>query len=292
MGTDGQRRRRAHRLGRHPGRSSQGLTPLQQWDTANVVRGRANGTVSAYAYCRLGDITTDQFRGLAQIQRDFGVEVRITNRQNFALRGLTEEQLPDLHARLAEHRHGRSRRRARPRRRVVPRRRHLQPRGHAVARPRRRHRRRAREGRPRRGRRRAHQHLRLHQLVRPAPHRRHRLPRHRAPCPRSRRSRLPDGARRSRRQHGDRVRQEGHEAPGQAGVGGRRAGGRAVRRRARRGRDLLGRGSTRAGGAAAVGTTLVDLDEFPTPEEAPDYYIDFDETGPYVAEIGDSECAT
>jgi len=34
-----------------------GLTPLQQWDTANVVRGRANGTVSAYAHCRLGDIT-------------------------------------------------------------------------------------------------------------------------------------------------------------------------------------------------------------------------------------------
>ena len=79
-----------------------GLTPLQQWDTANVVRGRANGTVSAYAYCRLGDITADQFRGLAQIQRDFGVEVRITNRQNFVLRGLTEEQLPELHARLAE----------------------------------------------------------------------------------------------------------------------------------------------------------------------------------------------
>ena len=49
--------------------------------------GRANGTVSAYAYCRLGDITADQFRALAEIQRDFGVEVRITNRQNFVLRG-------------------------------------------------------------------------------------------------------------------------------------------------------------------------------------------------------------
>ena len=43
---------------------------------------------------------------------------------------------------------------------------------------------------------------------------------------------------------------------------------------------------------AVVGKTLADLDEFPTPEEAPDYYIDFDETGPYVAEVGDSECAT
>ena len=76
------------------------LTPLARWDTANVVRGRANGTVSAYAYCRLGDITVEQFRGLAQIQRDFGVEVRITNRQNFVLRGLTEEQLPELFDRL------------------------------------------------------------------------------------------------------------------------------------------------------------------------------------------------
>ena len=38
--------------------------------------------------------------------------------------------------------------------------------------------------------------------------------------------------------------------------------------------------------------TLKDLDEFPTPDEAPDFYVDFDETGPYVAEVGDSECAT
>ena len=44
--------------------------------------------------------------------------------------------------------------------------------------------------------------------------------------------------------------------------------------------------------AAEVGATLKDLDVFPTPEEAPDLYVDFDETGPYVAEVGDSECAT
>ena len=78
----------------------QGLSPYQKWELANVVRGRANGTVSAYAWCRLGDITAEQFRGLAQIQRDFGVEIRITNRQNFALRDLSEEQLPDLYERL------------------------------------------------------------------------------------------------------------------------------------------------------------------------------------------------
>ena len=80
-----------------------GLDDYRRWDMANVVRGRANGTVSAYAYCRLGDITTDQFRGLAQIQRDFDVDIRITNRQNFVLRGLTEEQLPELHDRLREY---------------------------------------------------------------------------------------------------------------------------------------------------------------------------------------------
>ena len=34
-----------------------GLDDYRRWDMANVVRGRANGTVSAYAYCKLGDIT-------------------------------------------------------------------------------------------------------------------------------------------------------------------------------------------------------------------------------------------
>jgi sulfite reductase beta subunit-like hemoprotein len=52
--------------------------------------------------------------------------------------------------------------------------------------------------------------------------------------------------------------------------------------------DWLGR----SGGATGVGTLLKDLDAFPTPDEKPDYYVDFDETGPYVAEVGDSECAT
>ncbi|MBV8951894.1 MAG: nitrite/sulfite reductase, partial [Actinobacteria bacterium] len=78
-----------------------GMSPQQRWDEANVVRGRANGTVSAYAYARLGDITAAQFRGLADIAREFDAEVRVTNRQNFVLRGLREDQLADLHTRLA-----------------------------------------------------------------------------------------------------------------------------------------------------------------------------------------------
>jgi hypothetical protein len=47
----------------------------------------------------------------------------------------------------------------------------------------------------------------------------------------------------------------------------------------------------RRGGAAAVGAELKDLDVFPAPEENPDFYVDFDETGPYVAEVGAGECA-
>jgi sulfite reductase beta subunit-like hemoprotein len=74
--------------------------PYGRWDDANVVRGSAKGTVSAVAYARLGDVTSAQFRGLAAIQRDLGLEVRLTNRQNVAFRGLTEEQLAQLYERL------------------------------------------------------------------------------------------------------------------------------------------------------------------------------------------------
>lgn len=76
--------------------------PFQRWVEANVVRGNAKGTVSAYAYSRLGDVTTAQFRALADIQRDFGLDIRITSRQNFALRDLTEHDLRPLYDRLSE----------------------------------------------------------------------------------------------------------------------------------------------------------------------------------------------
>src|SRR5262249_19981289 len=77
-----------------------GLSQYDRWEKANVVRGRANGTVSAYAYARLATTPPGAFGAPADMQRDFGFDVRVTNRQNFALRGLTEEQLPELHARL------------------------------------------------------------------------------------------------------------------------------------------------------------------------------------------------
>ena len=74
--------------------------PYKRWEAANVVIGVAKGTVSAIAYARLGDITSSQFRELAAIQRDLGATVRITNRQNLAFRDLSAEQLPELYGRL------------------------------------------------------------------------------------------------------------------------------------------------------------------------------------------------
>ena len=47
----------------------------------------------------------------------------------------------------------------------------------------------------------------------------------------------------------------------------------------------------RVGGAAAVAEGLKDLDVFPSPDVAPDFYVDYGEQGPFVAAVGDSECA-
>lgn len=73
----------------------------ERWTESNVVKGTGNGTVSAYAWAHLGDITAAQFRELAQIQRDFDAEVRLTNRQNLVFRQLTEARLGELYGRLA-----------------------------------------------------------------------------------------------------------------------------------------------------------------------------------------------
>jgi sulfite reductase (ferredoxin) len=268
-----------------------GLTPLQQWDTANVVRGRANGTVSAYAYCRLGDITTAQFRALAQIQRDFGVEVRITNRQNFALRGLTEDQLPDLHVRLAEH--GMAEAGAELARDVVScpgadtcNLAVTQSRGLADA-----------IGA-------ALDEAGLAEVG-------------------GVRTNI-SGCTNSCGQHhasdigffGAERRAHGQPAPGyQMLLGGYmgqeqmhfgqkalrlparnapEATVRVVRRFAeeREAGEVFRSWMDRVGGVKVIAEGLRDLDEFPSPQDAPDFYVDFGETGPYVAEVGESECAT
>ena len=71
--------------------------PYERWVAANVVRGIDRGTISAMAYSRIGDVTTEQFRALADIQRDFNLDVRMTNRQNFVLRDLQEADLTGAH---------------------------------------------------------------------------------------------------------------------------------------------------------------------------------------------------
>ncbi len=77
-------------------------TSYERWRSANVVAVGAKGLVSAIAHARLGDVTAEQFRGLASVASDLEVDVRITNRQNLALRGLAEARLPELYRRLAE----------------------------------------------------------------------------------------------------------------------------------------------------------------------------------------------
>jgi sulfite reductase beta subunit-like hemoprotein len=74
--------------------------PYTRWEATSVVRGAANGSVSAVAYAALGDITADQFVALAAIQRELGADVRLSNRQNVVFRGLRNEQLRTLYDRL------------------------------------------------------------------------------------------------------------------------------------------------------------------------------------------------
>ena len=264
--------------------------PLGRWDDANVVRGSAKGTVSAIAYARLGDVTAAQFRALATIQRDLGLEVRLTNRQNVAFRGLTEEQLPQLFDRLSDINM------AEPGAELV---RDVvacpgadtcnlavtQSRGLASA---------------------IGDKLEEEGLGEVGGLRIN-----------------ISGCTNSCGQHhqsdigfyGAERRAHGKSAPGyQMLLGGYvgqtqiHFGERATRLPAKAAPDatveIVRRfanereaGETfrqwldRKGGAKAVGTELKSFDVFPTPEEAPEYYVDYDETGPFTGDVGEGECA-
>jgi sulfite reductase (ferredoxin) len=263
---------------------------FESWDDTNVVRGAAKGTVSAIAYARLGDVTSEQFRALAAIQRELGLEVRLTNRQNVALRGLAEEQLPALYERLQAI--GMAQPGAELVRDVVAcpgadtcNLAVTQSRGLAAAIG-------ARleeEGLAEVG------GLRVN----------------------------ISGCTNSCGQHhtadigffGAERRAHGRSAPGyQMLLGGYvghekvHFGDKALRlpakgapeatvRVVRRFADERTAGESfrewmdRAGGAKAIASGLKDLDEFPTPDEGPLFYVDYDETGPYEAEVGVGECA-
>ena len=268
-----------------------GLDPFRRWDMANVVRGRTNGTVSAYAHAPLGDLTTEQLRGLAALQRELAADVRITNRQNLVFRGLAEGDLPLVHGRLEAL--GLGAPGAELSRDVVScpgadtcnlavtQSRGL---GDDIAR--------------------ALDEAGLSEVggVRVN----------------------ISGCTNSCGQHhisdigffGLERRAHGRSAPGYQMLLGGHVGemeiafgekatkvpaknaSEAVVRVVRRFADERTAGETfgawlgRSGGAAKVGAALAELDEFPSPDENPDFYTDFGETGPYVKDVGAGECAT
>ena len=74
--------------------------PYERWVEASVIRGTRDGRVSVIAYAPLGDITSDQFRALANIQRRLQSDVRLSNRQNVVFRSIQESDLPQLYADL------------------------------------------------------------------------------------------------------------------------------------------------------------------------------------------------
>ena len=262
-----------------------------RWVEANVVRGAANGTVSAYAWCELGDVTSGQFRAVASMIREFDVDVRVTNRQNLVLRDLSEEQLPALYERLVAA--DMARPGAELSRDVVAcpgadtcNLAVTQSRGLASA-----------IGA-------ALDEAGLAEVG-------------------GLRVNI-SGCTNSCGQHhtsdigffGAERRAHGQSAPGyQMLLGGYvgqeqiHFGRKALRLPAKNAAEatvrVVGRFAgereagerfidwlERSGGASEVAAGLKDLDEFPTPDEGPEFYVDYDETGPYVAEIGESECAT
>jgi sulfite reductase (ferredoxin) len=272
-------------------RTSGQADPFGAWESANVVRGAAKGTVSANAYSRLGDLTSHQLRALASIQRELGAEVRITNRQNLVFRGLTESQLPVLHERLADI--DMALPGAELSRDVVAcpgadtcNLAVTQSRGLADA---------------------------IGTALDEAGL---------AEVPGIRTN--ISGCTNSCGQHhisdigffGAERRAHGQSAPGyQMLLGGYvgqerihfgekalrlpakaapEATVRVVRRFAeeRQPGEAFRAWMDRVGGASAIAEGLAELDHFPTPGEAPEFYVDYGETGPYVKEIGDSECAT
>lgn len=267
-----------------------GGDPYKRWESANVVVGVAKGTVSAVAYARLGDVTALQFRELAAVQRDLGASVRITNRQNLVFRDLSAEQLPELYRRLEAI--GMAEPGAELARDVVS-----CPGADTC-------------------------NLAVTQSRGLADDIGQALERAGLADVGGVRVNI-SGCTNSCGQHhiadigfhGAERRAHGRPAPGyQLLLGGHVGqtevvfGQRALRLPAKAcaeatvrivgrfaeersaGEDFTG-WLERAGGAKAVAALLGDLDNWPVPEERPDYYVDFDETGPYTAEVGVGECA-
>ncbi|MGI8753867.1 MAG: nitrite/sulfite reductase [Acidimicrobiales bacterium] len=267
-----------------------GGDPYKRWETANVVVGVAKGTVSALAYAKLGDITGDQFRAVASIVEELGLEIRVTNRQNLAFRGLSADQLPELYHRLEAI--GMAEPGAELARDVVS-----CPGADTC-------------------------NLAVTQSRGLADDISAALEKAGLADIGGVRINI-SGCTNSCGQHhaadigfhGAERRAHGRPAPGYQMLLGGHVGDtqvefaqRAVRLPAKAAAAatvrLIGRYAderqagepfatwvARNGGAKGLGAELKDLDFWPDPDEAPEFYTDFDETGPYVAEVGQGECA-
>jgi sulfite reductase (ferredoxin) len=97
-----------HATDETPLRPPKSLAPGQRlseefarWRETNVIPQRQEGYVMATVTLPLGDLTSEQARGLADVARRFtGVSMRTTAEQNMLLRWVSEGDLPDLHAAL------------------------------------------------------------------------------------------------------------------------------------------------------------------------------------------------
>jgi sulfite reductase beta subunit-like hemoprotein len=75
----------------------------ERWAASNVLPQRQKGFSTAQVKVTRGDLTPEQFRGLAQVMRDFcGGYARTTVEQNLVLRWVRDESLYDLWKRLSE----------------------------------------------------------------------------------------------------------------------------------------------------------------------------------------------
>lgn len=87
----------------HPGSPNGDRREFNAWVAANVHRQRQPGFSVAEVKINRGDLTPEQFRGLAQIMREFtGGNARTTDEQNLLLRWVRNESLYDVWLRLKE----------------------------------------------------------------------------------------------------------------------------------------------------------------------------------------------
>lgn len=75
---------------------------FEKWKMTNVVRSKHGEYISVIVNAKLGDVTANQFRAVAQIARKYDLEVRTTNRQNFVLRDVKASSLQDIYEQLKQ----------------------------------------------------------------------------------------------------------------------------------------------------------------------------------------------